>query len=44
MILLYLSGWNEKGHQLKNEREEAFEKSKEYDRPQEKDYVGGATC
>ena len=44
MILLYWSGRNEKGRRQKNEREEAFEKTKEYDWPQKKDYVGGATC
>ena len=44
MLLLYLSGWNEKDRQLNNESEKAFVKTKEYVWSQNKDYVGGATC
>ena len=43
LLVLYLSGQNEKGRQQNNESEKAFVKTKEYVWPKNKDYVGGST-
>ena len=44
LLALYLSGWNEKGHQQNNESGKAFAKTKKYVWRQNKDYVREATC
>ena len=43
-LLLYLSCQNENDANQDNEIEKAFVKTKEYVWPQNKEYVGGATC